>query len=137
MNAILNATDVRKHWGQFNDDVIREGPKFVKRNRDQWAALSTEHLKSAFSSFTFDIIYFSEEDGTVSAVLDGFDIVENGDNEDEVLELIVDELTEYAHEYQKNFNLYFHAPNRSSHFPYIMNVLAQEDTNKVKLLINA
>lgn len=31
----LNATDVRKNWSQFNDDVVRVGPQFVKRNRDK------------------------------------------------------------------------------------------------------
>lgn len=72
VSAILNATDVRKNWGQFNDDVVREGPKFVKRNRDKWAALSSEHLKVAFSDYTFTIRYLREEDGTITASLDKF-----------------------------------------------------------------
>lgn len=137
MNSTLNATDVRKHWSQFNDDVIRDGPRFVKRNRDKWAALSSEHLQSAFSQFTFNIIYFYEKDDTVTATLDGFDLVENADSADEAMELIVDELIEYANEYQDNFKLYFNSPDRRDQFPYIMNVLVQEDTEQVKKLINA
>lgn len=137
MNATLNATDVRKHWSQFNDDVVRDGPRFVKRNRDLWAALSSEHLKSAFSHFTFNITYLYEKDGTITATLDSFDFVENADSEEEALELIVDELIEYANEYQENFKLYFNSPNRHDQFPYIMNVLVQEDAEQVKTLINA
>lgn len=137
MQAVLNATDVRKHWSQFNDDVVREGPKFVKRNRDRWAALSSDHLRAAFAHFTFEANFLSEEDGTVTVTLNDFDIVENGDTEEEALGLVVDELIEYAHEYQDNFNLYFNSPNRRDHFPYIMNVLIQEDDEEVKSLINA
>ena len=136
VSAILNATDVRKNWGQFNDDVVREGPKFVKRNRDKWAALSSEHLKVAFSDYTFTIRYLQEEDGTITASLDKFDIVENGDTEKEVLDLVVDELIEYANEYQSHFNLYFDSPNRRDQFPYIMNVLAQDSNDDVKGLVS-
>lgn len=135
MQGTLNATDVRRHWGQFNDDVIRVGPRFVKRNRDTWAALSFEHLKAAFATFTFEAELFHEEDGSVTSTLKGFDLVENGDNEDESIELLVEELIEYANEYQENFNTYFRSPNRHDQFPYIMNVLAQDDTEGVKLLI--
>jgi len=135
MQAVLNATDVRKHWSQFNDDVVREGPRFVKRNRDQWAALSSDHLKEAFSQFTFDVMFLTEEDGTVTATIDNFDIVENGDNKEEALELVVDELIEYANEYQDNFNLYFNSPNSRKQFPYIMNILVQNDSEDVKGLV--
>lgn len=137
MQEILNATDVRKHWSRFNDDVVREGPRFVKRNRDHWAALSANHLKVALSQFSFNISYFKEEDKTVTAKLEGFDIVENGDTKEEALRLVVDELIEYANEYQENFNLYFNAPNRREHFPYILNVLVQDDSEGVKGLIHA
>lgn len=135
MQGTLNATDVRRHWGQFNDDVVREGPRFVKRNRDEWVALSSEHLKAAFATFTFEAELFHEEDGTVTATLKNFDLVENGENEDEAIDLLAEELVEYAHEYQNNFKTYFQAPNRHDHFPYIMNVLAQDDTEGVKSLI--
>jgi len=135
--STINATDARKNWGQFNDDVVRKGPRFVKRSRDTWAALSAEHLEAALASFTFKAILHHEEDGTVTATLDGFDIVENGDTKEEAIDLIADELMEYANEYQDNFNLYFHSPNRRDHFPYIMHVLAQEDIEEVKRLIHA
>jgi len=135
MKSILNATDVRRHWSQFNDDVIRKGPRFVKRNRDVWAALSTEHLKAVFADFTFEAELFYEEDGTVTAALKGFDLVENGGDAAEALDLLVSELIEYAYEYEENFSRYFHAPNRKNHFPYIMNVLVQDHVDDVKGLI--
>ncbi|WP_231784088.1 hypothetical protein [Lentibacillus sp. JNUCC-1] len=131
----LNATDVRKHWSQFNDDIVREGPKFVKRNRDYWAALSIDHLKAAFSNLEYKVRFLEEKDGTMTASLERFDIVENGDNKQEALDLVVDELVEYANEYQDNFNLYFNSLNRQDHLPYILNVLAQSTPEEVKGLI--
>lgn len=71
----------------------------------------------------------------MTATLKHFDIVENGDTQAEALDLIVDALVEYANEYQENFNLYFDSPNRRDQFPYIMNVLAQENTEQAKGLI--
>ncbi|WP_343783237.1 hypothetical protein [Alkalibacillus silvisoli] len=135
MSEVLNATDVRKHWGQFNDDVVREGPKFVKRNRDYWAALSTEHLKIAFSNFTFEAEVMHEDDKTVTMSLNGFDIVENGDSVEETLDLLAEELIDYSNEYKDDFNKYFNAPDRRDQFPFIMNVLIQDGSEGVKSLI--
>lgn len=132
MQGILNATDVRKHWSQFNDDVVREGPQFVKRNRDEWAALSSDHLRELLSCYTFEASFFNEADGTVTATLNGFDIVENGATKEEAFELLIDELIEYTKEYFDNFKLYFNSTNRRKHFPYILNVLIQNDSEEVK-----
>jgi hypothetical protein len=135
MKAMLNATDVRRHWGQFIDDVVREGPRFVKRNRDELAALSTDHLHIVLAPYQFDVQVFKEEDGTVTVSLDSFDLVENGDTYEEAIDLLADELVEYSQEYLENFNVYFHSPNRRNHFPYILHVFIQKDIEGVKSLI--
>lgn len=45
METLLNATDVRKNWGHFIDTVVRVRPQFVKRNRDTFVAVASDHLK--------------------------------------------------------------------------------------------
>lgn len=135
VQVVLNATDVRRHWSQFNDDVVRGGPKFVKRNRDRWAALSSDHLQVAFSGYTFNAVYFVEENGSITVSIEDFDLIENGETMEEAIDLLVDELIEYAHEYLDNFNLYFNSPNRRNHFNFIMNVLIQDTEENVKELI--
>ena len=137
MLSTLSATDVRKNWGQFNDDVIRMGPRFVKRNRDEWAALSTEHLKAAFESFRFKANFIQEEDETVTVTLEGFDLAENSETQEEALDLITDSLMDYAEDYMNQFTIYFNSPNLKNHFPYLMNVMAQKDSDGVKELIHA
>lgn len=135
MQKTLNATDVRKDWSRFNDDVIRSGPRFVKRNRDEWAALNTEHLESILESFSLEVELYTEDDESITASLSGFDLVENGETESEALDLLTEELIDYAEEYQNDFNMYFNSPNRRSHFPYILKVLSQDSKEGVKSLI--
>ncbi|WP_133580105.1 hypothetical protein [Aureibacillus halotolerans] len=135
MAGVLNATKVRENWGQFNDDIVRQGPQFVKRHRDSWAAFSAEHLKVAFAPFVFKATFTQEEDKSYTVTLDGFDLVENGTTREEAMELITEELIEYATEYQNEFNVFFNAPNRREHFPYVMNVLIQDNKKDVKDLI--
>lgn len=67
--------------------------------------------------------------------LKDLDIVEKGTTEEEAIELIVEELVDYSHEYLDNFNLYFNSPNRRKHFKYVMNVLIQDSKEAVKELI--
>ncbi|WP_077588141.1 hypothetical protein [Planococcus lenghuensis] len=137
MPTTLNATDVRKNWGQFNDDVIRIGPRFVKRSRDEWAALSAEQLRVAFASFQFQAHFIQEDDGSITMTLNGFDLVENAETKEEVIDLMADSLVDYAEDYMEHFTLYAHSPNRKQHFPFLMNVMAQPDSEAVKSLIHA
>lgn len=135
MHTTLSATDVRKNWSQFNDDIIREGPRFVRRNRDEWAALSSDHLKVAFDHLQISATNYQEEDGTFTMSLNDMDIAENADTVEGVLDLIADSLIDYAQEYMDSFSQYFNSPNRKIHLPFVLKVIAQPDYETVKSLI--
>ncbi|WP_449354765.1 hypothetical protein ACUL41_19030 [Virgibacillus natechei] len=135
MQSTHNATDVRKNWGQFNDDVVRKGPQFVQRNRDEWAALSKEQLHAAFNSFYFNANLFHEDDGSITLSIRDLGIIANGETEEEALAELAEFLIDYAEEYQEEFELYYRSPNRRDHFPFIMNVLIQDDIEGVKSLV--
>lgn len=135
MHTTLSATDVRKNWSQFNDDIVRKGPRFVHRNRDEWAALSSEHLKAAFDHLPITATSYKEEDGTFTMSVNELDIVENGDSIEEVLELTTDALIDYAQEYMDFFSQYFNSPNRKGHLPFVLKIIAQPDYEAVKSLI--
>ncbi|WP_031545353.1 hypothetical protein [Salinicoccus luteus] len=135
MQKTLKATEVRKQWSRFNDEVIRSGPRFVRRNRDEWAALNIGHLETILENFILEVELFIEEDNSVTASFADFDLVENGGTEEEALDFLTDELIEYAEEYQNNFNMYFNSPNRRPHFPYVLKVLSQDTKEEVKSLI--
>ena len=99
MESILNATEVRKEWGKFIDNVVRFKPSMVKRNRDYFAAISLEHLESMLSPYRFTLEYEKEDDNSLSGSLEEIDIVENAKSLEELKTKISQELIDYAHEY--------------------------------------
>lgn len=135
MHTTLSATDVRKNWSQFNDDIVREGPRFVRRNRDEWAALSSVHLQAAFEHLPITAKVYLEGNGSITMSLDEVDIVENADSVEEALDLIADSLIDYAQEYMDSFSQYFNSPNRKHHLPFVLKVIAQPDYETVKSLV--
>jgi hypothetical protein len=137
MQEVVNATDVRKEWGKFIDDVVRSRPAVVKRNRDYFAALSLEHLEVLLAPYNLSMEYDQEEDGSYSGWLKEIDIAENACTLETLKNAIAIELIEYANEYMKEFNKYYSAPNRRSHFPYVLRVLTKKNALEVENLIDA
>lgn len=137
MEGVLNATDVRRDWGKFIDTIVHDKPKIVKRNRDLFLSLSIQQVMVLLKNFSFKAQYLEENDGTVTATLDNFDLVVNEKDEFSAKRALAQELIDYAKDYFNDFQLYFNAPNRQSHFPYILSVLMQEDLDGVINLISA
>jgi hypothetical protein len=137
MEGVLNATDVRRNWGKFIDTVVHDKPKIVKRNRDLFLSLSIQQVMVLLKNYSFKARYLKENDGTVTATLDNFDLVVNEKDEFLAKKTLAQELIDYANDYFNDFQLYFNAPNRQSHFPYVLSVLMQEDLDGVINLISA
>ncbi|MHB1041310.1 MAG: hypothetical protein ACYC0Q_00500 [Eubacteriales bacterium] len=137
MEGVLNATDVRRDWGKFIDTIVHDKPKIVKRNRDLFLSLSIQQVMVLLKNFSFKAQYLKENDGTVTATLDNFDLVVNEKDEFSAKKALAQELIDYAKDYFNDFQLYFNAPNRQPHFPYILLVLMQEDLDGVINLISA
>jgi len=131
----LNATDVRKEWGGFIDSIIREKPRLIKRSRDYIFTSSLDMLKEILAAYTLTAELTAENDGTITGVLKEIDIVANGSNEEDVLNSLCADLTEYSEEFYNDFNYWFSAPNRKAHLPYVLNVLIQDDPEGVKDII--
>lgn len=137
MQEVINATDVRRDWGSFIDNVVRFKPSLVKRNRDYLAAISLEHLDAVLEPYRFTLEYEKEADGSLSGSLKELDILANAANLDALKAEISIELIEYAQEYMNEFDKYYGAPNRKPHFPYIMRVLIQKNEDAVRGLLDA
>lgn len=131
----VNVTSIRKEMGRFIDSVVREKPRLVKRTRDKVFVTSVETFKDVLNTFTFTATLFNEDDNTITASLEEFDIVINADNQEEAIKLLANDLIEYAEEFYEEFNYWSSAPNRKAHLPYILNVLLQDDIEGVKALI--
>ncbi|SCZ78126.1 hypothetical protein [Acidaminobacter hydrogenoformans] len=122
MNQPLNATEVRKHWSEFIDSVVRNKPAQVKRNRDLLAVLSMDQLEALLESQKIKICVIQEEDGTFTGSIDNLDLAANESSIEQLKQTLLQDLVEYASEYMDNFDLYFKSPNRKAHFPYVYKV---------------
>jgi len=133
----LNASDVRKEWGGFIDNVVRKKPQVIKRSRDYIFATNAEQFKTILKAYSFTANLFKEDDGSITLSLNEIDIVSNGKDMEEVLLNTANDLKDYAEEYYNEFEYWYAAPNRKPHLPYVLNVLCQSSIEGVKSIINA
>lgn len=138
LDAVQDATSVRKTWGGFIDGVVHRGrPAVVKRNRDLLAAMSLDVLRQVLAVYTFTIHYRKEDDASYSGSLKEVDLVGNAPTAESLRYALAEELVEYAREYWQEFELYYNSPNRKVHLPYVLHVLIQESADDVAALIHA
>lgn len=133
----IPATDIRKNFSSAIDTAVREKPVAFQRNRDKLMLFSNAQVLGLLKDCSLKPVFISEEDGSITATLDGFDLVINAANQEEATTKLAEELIEYALEYYDQFQLYFSSNNRKQHFPYILRVLLAEDLDEVKELIHA
>ena len=135
MKTILRSTEVRKEWSRFIDDVTRESPALIKRNRDLVAVLSVELLDFILSEYKLTVEVKKERDGSYSGVFDKIDLTANARDIESLEEKLASELIEYSEEYMDEFKMHYYSPNRKSHFPYVYRVsLNSGDIEKIKKL---
>lgn len=132
MQALLSATEVRANFGGFIDDVVRQKPQVVKRNRDVIVALSQGFLKGTLSIYELTIEFDQDEDGRYAGSIEQIpDIVADGATLDELRNELADHLIEYAKDYYADFSRYYNSTNRQSHANYILRVLLEDDLEAV------
>jgi len=135
LKTILRSTEVRKEWSRFIDDVTRESPALIKRNRDLVAVLSVELLDFILSEYKLTVEVKKERDGSYSGVFDKIDLTANARDIESLEEKLASELIEYSEEYMDEFKMHYYSPNRKSHFPYVYRVsLNSGDIEKIKKL---
>jgi len=117
--------------------VVHGKPGIIKRNRDIILSLSIPQAKALLQNVSFKAYFIKEEDGTVTAGLEDIDLLVNREDEQATRLALAKELVDYAGEYFNNFQLYFQAPNRRPHFPYVLAVWLQDDASGVAELIHA
>jgi hypothetical protein len=137
MYDIINATDVRKDWGLFIDKVVHGKPGVVKRNRDYFLSISLKQVLRLLEVYRFKAIIMPEDDKSITLSLEEIDLVVNGSDLDTAKTKMVAELISYSQDYFNDFQLYFNAPNRKNHFPYVLKVSLLDDIQDVYGLIDA
>ncbi len=138
MQTVLNSTDVRANFGEFIDNVVRQRPQVVKRNRDTIVALSQQNLKDLLSVYRFTVDVERDEDGRYVGNLDQIDdIVADGETMEEMYVNLARYLIEYGQDYYSDFNRYYNSPNRRSHAYYALRVLLEDNFETVVGMLRA
>lgn len=127
----MNATEVRKEWSSVVDSVVREKPKFIKRTRDKMWFSNLETMSDILDAYQFTAEKITEEDGSITLVLNEVDLVENAPTEERARILLAAAIMEYAEEYYSNYSYWHSAPNRKKHVPYIFKALIIDDIEKL------
>lgn len=100
----VNATDVRKEWGNYIDTIVRQKPVFVKRSRDYFACIDIDTLKLLVSNIKFNAEYEYDENNKVVMFIDGYDCVVSGNDVDDAKSKLLYDLREYAQQYFEDSN---------------------------------
>lgn len=128
----INATDMRKNFGGYIDEIVRTKPIFVKRSRDYFMGISIEMARELVKDITFIVNKYIEEDNSITLDLKDFDLVVNEENEEKAIDSLVKDLREYSVEYYQDIKFWASDLNRKKQMKSILKVLLIEDDNELK-----
>ena len=127
----VNATDVRKNWSTYLDNV-RNKPVFIKRTHDFSALMDIKSLKLALSYVPITYSKVTDKDGSIVISSNDMDIISTGKNAKEALSNFTNDLIEYAQEFYDEFEFWSSAPNRAKHIPMILKILTADNSQEVE-----
>ena len=128
----VNATDVRNNFGGYIDQIVRSKPLFIKRSRDHIMGISLEMAKELVSDVEFEMVQYTEGDGSVTLSLEGFDLVVNGEDIEVALDTMSRDLREYALEYYENIDFWGSDKQRRAQFKSILRILLVADDQELR-----
>ena len=137
MLAELNFTNARNNLSSVYDEVYNDlKPIIIRRNvKEQVIMLRTDLQKLLLSNFSLKPEVLPEEDGSITLAIDLIDISINADSLDQAKQEMAKELSLYARDYMDRSQLFLNAPNRRSHFPYVLRILLCDNVEEVGQLL--
>ena len=137
MLAELNFTNARNNLSSVYDEAYNDlKPIIIRRNvKEQVIMLRTDLQKLLLSNFSLKPEVLPEEDGSITLALDQVDISINADSLDQAKQEMAKELSLYARDYMERSQLFLNAPNRRSHFPYVLRILLCDNVEEVGQLL--
>ena len=130
----LQFTDARKEFTSMYNEVFNSyKPVIIKRKQaEEVLVLRTDLQKMLLSNFTLKPEILHEEDGSVTLALDTLEMYVNGDTLDKAIIELVQDLKNYAQDFIDRSQLFLNAPNRKSHFPYVLRILLCENDEEIR-----
>jgi hypothetical protein len=137
MLSELNLTDARKGFSSLFDEVFNTfKPTVIKRKKtEEILLLRVDLQKMLLSHFSLRPEIITEDDNSATLTLDQLDIYVNGTTLDKAINELIEDLKFYSQDYIQRSQLFLHAPNRRSHFPYVLRIMLCETNEEIRNLL--
>lgn len=137
MLSELQFTEARNQFSTLYDSVFNSfNPTIVKRKQtEQVALLRVDLLKMILVDYKLNPEIIKEDDGSITLALDSLEIYANNLTLDIAANDLIEDLKVYAQDYMDRSQLFLQAPNRKSHFPYVLKVLLCENDKEILALL--
>jgi antitoxin YefM len=113
-------TEARKRMGPLFSEVVNQHrPVLIGRREQVGLLVGAEEAVSLLASYEFHSRVFFE-DGAVSFWVPELAVYGRAATYEDAADDLVEEVREYIDEYWREIDRYRQAPNRASHFPYLM-----------------
>lgn len=99
----------------------------TQETNDNIITLSASMLKIFFDSLNFSVSFMTENDNSITGIIEELDLIENAPSKNECLKLLIAAMKDYAQDFYNEFNLWSSAPNRKKHIPYVLKILSSSD----------
>lgn len=133
----LQFTEARKDLSTLYNEVFNNyKPMIIRRKQaEEVLVLRTDLQKMLLSNYTIKPEILHEDDGSVTLALDQLEMYANGKTIEEATKELVEDLKNYAQDYINRSQLFLNAPNRRSHFPYVLRILLCENDKEIRDLL--
>lgn len=133
----VNFTEARNDFSSLYDQVFNAfKPAIINRKKtEQVLLLRADLQKMLLSCFSLKPEVITEDDNSVTLSLDQLEIYVNGNTLEEAIKTLIDDLKFYAQDYIQRSQLFLHAPNRRSHFPYVLRILLCNNDEEIRSLL--
>ena len=137
MLSELQFTEARNQFSTLYDSVFNSfSPAIIKRKQtEQVALLRVDLLKMILNDYKLNPEIIHEEDSSITLALDSLEIYTNNSTIDLAAKDLVEDLKIYAQDYMERSQLFLHAPNRKSHFPYVLKILLCDNDEEICTLL--
>jgi len=137
MLSELNLTDARKEFSSLYDRVFNSfKPTIITRKKsEEVLVLRVDQQKMLLVNYSLKPDIITEDDGSITLALDNLELYSNSSSLEDAINELIEDLKIYASDYLQRSQLFLNAPNRKSHFPYILRVLLCDSDNEIRDLL--
>ena len=119
----------------FDIVAVRQQPLIVNRYQDEIFMISRQLQKDLLGCYVIPAEILPEEDGSVTIAVDILEMAVNGATREAAIDELITDLKMYAQDYMDRVGLFLQAPNRRSHFPFVLRVLLASDDEEIRQIV--